>query len=289
MNETPQSSQTAGDPREISRRGWRQILRRTATQIGRDHVSIVSAGVAFFGLLALFPLIAAIVSIAGLVLDPQTIVTQIEGLAANLPPGAANILETQARSVASSGGALSLTAVLGLLLTLYSASAGTKNLMEAMNIAYNETEGRGFLMTNVVGVSLTLVLIFIAIVALTLIAILPAVFGWLGLGGVLSAVFTVVRWPLLAAAAIAALAVLYRFGPNRRQPAWRWLTPGAVLGTVLWLAGSAIFSLYVSTFGSYNETFGSLAGVIILMLWLWLSSFCILLGAELNSEIEAQA
>ncbi|MGF1550970.1 MAG: YihY/virulence factor BrkB family protein [Paracoccaceae bacterium] len=274
--------------REIPKRGWRDIVMRTKDEIGRDHVSIVAAGVAFFGLLALFPLIGSIVSIAGLVFEPQTITGQIDSFASQLPEGAANILKGQAQAVAGSGGLASLTAIVGILLTLYSASSGTKNLMEGMNIAYDEEEGRGFLMKNVVGLSLTLMLIVLFIVGVAIIVVAPAVIGSIGLGSTLGGLSAYLRWPVLALVAIFALAVLYRYGPNRANPEWRWVTPGAVVATILWLVGSAAFSFYVSNFGSYNETYGALAGVIILLLWLWLSSFCILLGAELNSEIEHQ-
>jgi membrane protein len=245
--------------------------------------------VAFFGLLALFPLIAATISIAGLIIDPQTIANEFSRYASSLPQSAADILKGQAKSVASSGGAAGLVAVASLAVTLYSASSGTKNLMEGMNIAFSIEEGRGFLKKNVVGLLLTLMLSFIAILGVIIIAVIPPLLGAIGLGDTLGTVLSVLRWPLLALLAILAFAALYRFGPNREGAEWEWITPGAVAGTALWLVGSALFSLYVANFGSYNETYGSIAGVIILMLWLWLSALCILLGAEMNAAISQQS
>jgi membrane protein len=276
-------------PRDLSHIGWGEVLKQMKERFTNDHLVIVAAGVAFFGLLALFPLIAATISIAGLIIDPQTIANEFSRYASSLPQGAADILKGQAKSVASSGGAAGLVAVASLAVTLYSASSGTKNLMEGMNIAFSIEEGRGFLKKNVVGLLLTLMLSFIAILGVIIIAVIPPLLGAIGLGDTLGTVLSVLRWPLLALLAILAFAALYRFGPNREGAEWEWITPGAVAGTALWLVGSALFSLYVANFGSYNETYGSIAGVIILMLWLWLSALCILLGAEMNAAISQQS
>ena len=276
-------------PREIPRAGWRDIALRTKAELGDDHVSMVAAGVAFYALLAIFPAIAAIISIWGLVFDPQQIEQQINAVAGALPQQAAALLKDQARRLASSaGGALSLGAIGGLVLTLYSASKGLKALIEGLNIIYDEEEERGFLRLNLVALGLTLAVIVVMIVALGLIAAAPPVLGALGLGATAQALIAWLRWPLLFVVALAILAVLYRYAPNRDEARWRWVSWGAVIATALWVPGSVAFSLYVRNFASYHATYGSLGAVIILLLWFWLSAYIVLLGAELNSEMEHQ-
>lgn len=288
MTEATDRGRHAERPRDIPKPGWREILKRTMSEVTADHVSIVSAGVAFFGLLAIFPGIAALVSIAGMILDPATVEQQVAQLSGVLPEDAASILQDQAAKVASGQGAAGLAAVVGLLLTLYSASKGTKSLMEGMNIAYDEDEKRNLIKLNVVALVLTLGLILGFAVALAVTVAAPALLGSMGLSSGVQTAVNWLRWPLLGVFAILGLAVLYRYGPSRADPKWRWVTPGAVIATILWVAGSILFSVYVRNFGSYNATYGALGGVIILLMWFWLSSFIVLLGAELNSEMEHQ-
>ncbi len=279
----------AAGPREIPKSGWRDILLRVKDEIGADHVSIVAAGTAFFGLLALFPAIAALIAIAGLVFDPAAIAAQLQSAAAVLPADAAQILQDQASAVASGGGTkLGFAAIAGLLLTLYSASKGMKTLIEGMNIAYDEEESRGFLMLNVVALALTLLLIVGLVLALGSTVVAPVIVATLGLGSVVEGLITWARWPVLAIVAALGLAVIYRYGPSRATPRWRWISPGAVIATLIWIVGSIAFSIYARNFGSFNETYGTLGGVIILLTWLWLSAFIVLLGAEFNSEMEHQ-
>jgi membrane protein len=279
----------ATGPTEIPKAGWRDILLRVKDEISNDHVSISAAGVAFYGLLAIFPAIAALIGIAGLMFDPAGIEGQLEQAAAVLPENAARILQDQARKVAeNSGGTASFAAIGGLALALYSASAGMRTLMESMNIAYDEDETRGFVALYATSLALTVVLIIGAVVAMGAVLILPTLFGSLGLGAVFQAVLNYGRWPVLALLMILGLAVIYRYGPSREDARWRWITPGAVIATVLWVIASIAFSIYVRNFGSYNETYGSLGGVIILLMWFWLSAFIVLLGAELNAEMEHQ-
>jgi membrane protein len=289
MDRTAHHGRDAEAPRAIPKAGWRDILLRTKDAIPADHVSIVAAGVAFFGLLALFPAIASLVAIAGLVLDPADIGGQLEALAGALPENAAEILRTQARKVTEGAGAgIGIGAAFGILLSLWSASKGMKTLMEGMNIAYGEDEGRGFVRLNLVALALTLFLILGLIVALAAAVAAPALLGALGLGDGLRAAVSWGRWPLLALFAVLGLAVIYRFGPSRAPARWRWVTPGALAATALWIAATIGFSVYVRNFGSYNETYGALGGVIVLLTWLWISAFVVLLGAELNSEAEHQ-
>ena len=278
----------ASRPTEIPSPGWRDILLRVKSEISDDHVSISAAGVAFFGLLAIFPAIAALIGVAGLVLDPASIEQQLAQAATVLPENAAQILTDQARKVASDSGGATFAAIAGVALALYSASSGMRTLMEGMNIAYDEAEKRGFVRLYATSLALTLVLIVGAIVAMAATLILPAVLATVGLGAVFEALLTYGRWPVLALLMILGLAVIYRYGPSRENARWRWITPGAVVATVLWLIASILFSIYVRNFGSYNETYGSLAGVVILLMWFWLSAFVVLLGAELNAEIEHQ-
>lgn len=289
MSSSSDRGREASRPQEIPRLGWKDILLRTKDEMNADHVSVVAAGVAFFGLLAIFPSIVALISIAGLILDPAAIESQIESIASVLPEDAAGILRDQARSVASGAtGAAGLASLIGIALALYSASKGMKTLMEGMNIAYDEEESRGFIALNLVALVLTLFLIFGLLVALGFTVVAPALLGSLGLSEAAQTAVTWGRWPVLAVLTILGLAVVNRYGPSREDPRWRWVSVGAVAATVLWIAGSLAFSVYVRNFGSYNETYGTLGGVIILLTWLWLSAFVVLMGAELNSEIEHQ-
>lgn len=290
MAQTSRRGRQISSPSHIQKRGWWDILLRVKTKLVKNHVSIVAAGVAFFGLLAVFPAITALISIAGLVLDPATIEAQLASLADVLPQDAAEIIKSQAAKVVSGAGTgLGLAALGGLLVSLYSASKGTKSLMEGMNIAYGETEDRSFLEVNLVALALTLFLILGFVGAIVAVMAAPALIAAIGLPEGVETLVTYGRWPMLAVFAIIGLAVIYRYGPSRHTPAWRWVSVGAVLATLVWLLGSFAFSVYVSNFGVYNETYGTLAGLIILLVWLWLSGFVVLLGAELNSEIEHQS
>jgi membrane protein len=276
-------------PQDIPKAGWRDILWRTKAEIADDHTSMAAASIAFYSLLAIFPAIAAMISIWGLMFDPQQITQQIQALSSALPEGAAGIITRQAETVAAnSGTGVSLAAVGGILFALYSASKGMKAMIEGLNVVYDEEEKRGFIKLNLLTLALTLGLIGMMIVTLLLITVLPALLGNLGLGDLVRIGLNYARWPLLLVVALVGLAVLYRYAPSRDEPQWQWVSPGALVATVLWLLGSIAFSIYVSNFRSYNETYGSLGAVVILLMWFWLSAFIVLLGAELNSEIERQ-
>lgn len=280
---------TAHSPTAIPWLGWKDILRRMWREMGNDHVSVVAAGVAFYGLLALFPALTSLISIAGLVLDPAEVVAQLGEWTAGLPQTAADIIVGQSVSVASGGGtALSLAAIGGLALALYSTAKGTKTLMEGMNVAYDEEETRGFLRLNLTALALTGLMIVALLIAVGLGVVVPIVIDAFNLPTIVESLLHLARWIMLAVIAILGLSVLYRYGPSRQDAKWRWITPGAIIAILLWIAATAGFSIYVSNFGSYNETYGALGGVIILLTWLWMSAFIVLLGAELNSEIEHQ-
>ena len=280
---------SAERPSQLPAAGWRDILWRVKTEMAQDNLSLVAAGVAFYALLALFPAIAAVVSIYGLVADPQTVEQQLQSVSHILPQEARSIVEEQLKRVTASGStALGLGAIVSLLLAIWSANKGTQSLITALNIVYDEDEKRGFIWLNVISLGLTVGMFLFLIVCLVAIAGLPALIGNLGLPEVVRQLAVWLRWPILGVAFVVALAMLYRFAPRRDEPRWRWVSWGAVVATVLWLIASGLFSWYVSNFGSYNETYGSLGAVAVLMMWLWLSALIVLLGAELNAEMEHQ-
>ena len=279
----------ADSPRQVSKKGWRDTLLRTKSEMNRDNLSLVAAGVAFYALLAIFPAIAAAISIYGLVADPATVEQQMSAAMNIMPAQAANILREQLTSVASQPSAgLGFGALFGILLALWSTAKGTKALMQGLNIVYDEEEKRGFFKLNATALLLTLGAVVSGIVALSLVAVLPALLNILGLPTWLDIVASLVRWPVVLAVVVVALAVAYRYGPSRDKPKWRWVSPGAGLATALWLIASVAFSVYVSNFGSYSKTYGSVGAVVILMMWFYISAYVSLLGAELDAELEHQ-
>ena len=279
----------AEKPTEIPPRGWWQVVRRAFKESSADNVPILAAGVAFFAFLAIFPAMIAAITLYGIFADPETVAAQVRDLSAALPEQAQPILADQLQSVASaSGGALGIGLVVSLLAAVWSASSGTGNLLKAINIAYDEDESRGFLKVRGLALALTLGAIVFLLLTLALVAVVPVVLNVLPLGPVGTILAQVLRWVLLVALVVAALAVTYRIAPDRDQPRFSWVTTGSLVATVLWIIGSIAFSLYVNNFGSYNKTYGAIAGVVVLMLWLYLTSYIVLLGAEINAESERQ-
>lgn len=284
-----QAGAAAERPSEIPPRGWLAVLWRVWDQVDRDNMLLVAAGCAFYAMLALFPAITALVSIYGVVADPGQVEQQMESLGGFLPEEAVALISTQASSVAGgAGNVLGWSAILAVLFALYTASSGVKTLFTALNIAYEEREERGFLQLNAVALAFTLGAVLAVAVGLGVIVVLPVAVGYLPLGPVGSIAVRIGSWSVLLGLLLLGLAAVYRFGPSRAQPRWRWVTPGSLVAAVLWGAGSLAFSWYVANFASYNETYGVLGGVIILLIWLYLSAFVILLGAELNAELELQ-
>ncbi len=279
----------AGKPSEIPAAGWKDIFLRVKKEIAGDNLSIIAAGVAFYAFLAIFPALAAFVSTYGLAVSPSEVQSHLKAVETLLPPASAELIQTQlAQIVNSQPSQLGWGLLLSIALALWSAAKGMKAMMQAMNITYDEEERRGTIKLNLVALLLTFGAITLVGVFLALIALLPAVWGSLGLSESIRAVLNYLRWPLLAVAAIIALAVLYRYGPSRERPQWRWVSWGAVTATVLWLLGSSLFSLYVSNFANYDKTYGSLGVVVVLMVWFLLSAYSILLGSEVNAEMEHQ-
>ncbi len=281
---------SADSPSDIPKKGWKDILLRVWDEQSKDNVSMLAAGVAYYALLAIFPAVAALVSIYGLVADPSMIETQLNQLGSLLPPDALSIVSDQARKVATAPSqGLGFGLIFGLLLTLWSASRGTNSMVTALNIAYGEKETRGFLKLAMLSMGLTVAGLLFVILAITLIVAVPAAIKIIGLQDTpIGWIASLARWPILAVTIMLALAVFYRYAPDRREPQWRWVTWGSAVATVVWLLGSLGFSVYVSNFGSYNETYGSVGAVVILLLWFNLTSYVVLMGAELNAEIEHQ-
>lgn len=267
-----------------------QVARALYRRFSDDRLAIVAAGVAFYALLAAFPTLAALVAIYGLAFDAQQVASQVAALGGLLPQQALDLLLGELQDLSlTDRRALGWGAAGALALTLWSASRGVKTLLEALNVAYDARERRNFLVLNAVALALTLGAILGTILAIATVVVLPAILRFLGLGPVLEPLVAYARWPILAAAVAAGLAVMYRYGPCRPAVPWRAVLRGALFATALWIGVSALFSLYVSNFDSYNKTYGSVAAVVILLMWLLLSAYAVLLGAELNAELERRA
>lgn len=280
---------TADNPTQLPPKGWKDILFRVKDEVAADRVGLIAAGVAFYGFLAIFPAIAAIMAISGVFFDPTNVTGQIESLSAFVPQDIVDIVTQQAQAVTGSDkGGLGLAAIMGVLVALYSASKGMGSLIEGLNVAYDEEEERGFIRLKLETLGLTLFLVVGLLLSLSVTLVLPAALEFVNLGNFLEPAILVGSFILVALLTIFGLAVLYRYGPSRDAPEWSWASVGAIASCALWIIGSAGFAYYVKSFGSYNESFGTLAGVVIMLTWLWLSAFIILLGAELNAEMEAQ-
>jgi membrane protein len=245
--------------------------------------------VVFFGLLAIFPAVTALVSFYGLFADPSTISANLQKLAMMLPQGTFQIVEEQIGRVVSKGNtALGATFLFGLLLAIWSANAGVKAIFDALNVAYEEREKRSFIRLNLTSLAFTIGGIIGLLLMVGAVVAFPLALDHLGLAPDSKMIVALARWPLLFVVLLAALAILYRFAPSRDEPRWQWLSIGAVTAAVLWIAGSALLSLYLSKFANYSATYGSLGAAIGLMMWMWMSAIVIMFGAELNSEIERQ-
>ena len=288
--DTPeQRGRDAERPSQIPRAGWRDILWRVWQQTGEDNISMIAAGVAFYSLLAIFPAITAFVSLYGMIADPGQAQRQMQLLEGVVPADALSLLAGQVHAVtAARSSQLGLGALVGVAIALWSAGAGVRALMTALNIAYDEQEKRGYLQFYGLAMGFTLGLILAAILSLIIVVGLPVVLQFLPLGGFAQVLITGLTWLTLAVLVIFGLGVLYRYGPSRSPAQSRWVSWGAVTATLLWLLASVLFSLYAANFADYNKTYGALGAVIGLLMWFWLSSFVILLGAELNAEMEHQ-
>lgn len=286
--ERPPGSQ-ADSPAEIPAKGWFQITKRSLKEVGEDNLTLIAGGIAYSWFLSLFPMMIAAVSIYGLVVDPSEVQAQVDDFASGLPQAAQDLILKQLQSISSSsGGGMSLTLILSIALALWSASAGMAGLVQALNIAYDEKDERNFVIKRGLAILLTIgFLVFIAL-AIILVGVFPIVLSALGTNAFVTVLAQIIRVVVLVATFGLFLALLYRVAPHRDAPQLKWLSLGAVVATVIWVVASVLFSFYVDNFGSYSETYGALAGVVVLLLWFWLTALVILLGAEINAETEAQ-
>jgi membrane protein len=271
----------------LFRTDWSAVLWRVYQKINKNRLLAVAAGVVFYGLLAVFPTITAFVSLYGLMADPSTIHERLSLATGVLPQGALNILNEQlTRLTSHRTSALSAGFIGGLVIALWSANAGAKAIMDALNVAYDETEKRSFVRLNLVALAFTLGSIFAVMLALGAVVIAPILLSQLGLTGASETFISLARWPIVLGLVILGLTMLYRYGPSLSDPRWTWLFPGNVIASVSWLILSAVFSWYISHFGNYDATYGSLGAAIGMMTWMWISMIVVLLGAELNAEIQ---
>ncbi|MBU2886696.1 YihY/virulence factor BrkB family protein [Gilvimarinus agarilyticus] len=284
-----EDNHTLNSPTEIPKKCWKSILFRIKGQLTYNHISIVAAGVTFYSFLAIFPAIAAIISIYGLAVDAETVQLQLDQLTSALPEQAHALLSTQLSELANrSPSTLSIGALVSFLLAIWSAKKGANAVIEGIDIAYGSKSSRSYVHKTLLTLVFTAGGILLAIACSALVVGLPAALTTLNLSEPMDLTLRVIRWGVLAGILLISLAIIYRYAPSRPTPQWRWVTPGAVVAICLWLLASSAFSYYVSHFNSYNKTYGSLAAVVILQMWTFVSSYIVLLGAEINSEMERQ-
>jgi len=279
----------ADSPADIPAPGWWDVLKRTVGKVSENRLLTEAAGITFYTLLSLFPGLAALVSLYGLVADPATIADHLSLLAGLIPAGGMEIITTQLRTLASHGSAgLSLGLVTGLLTSLWSANQGMKALADALNVVNEEEETRGFLHRTAVTLAFTLGVILFAILALAAVVAVPVAIHLVGLDALAGTLLQWLRWPVLLVLIALLLALVYRYLPCREAAKWRWVTWGSAVAAVTWVIASLLFSWYVANFGTYDETYGTLGAAIAFMTWIWLSATVVLAGAQLNTELEMQ-
>jgi membrane protein len=274
---------------DIPMRGWRDVGWRMWAGFNEDRILLVAAGATFYLLLALFPALTAFVSLYGFVADPRTIADHIAFLGGVLPSGGLEIINTQLQAlVKQDSDALSAGFLLGLAIALFSANSGIKSLFEGMNVAYGEAENRSFVKLNALSLAFTMGAILVGVCLIVSVGIVPAMLAFLRLDQWTELLISLLRWPLLLLLVGGGMTVLFRYGPSREKAKWRWLSVGAALATLVWLAASWAFSFYLQNFADYNATYGTLGAVIGFMMWTWISVIILLVGAELNAELEHQ-
>jgi membrane protein len=278
---------SAEQPTQIPPKGWLQIAKRGWAEAKADQVPLLAAGVAYYAFMALFPALVAAVLLYGLFADPATIADQVGQVTEALPAQARDLIITQLQTLSQQDTGAGIGVAVSILLALWGASGGVGNLMTAISTAYDEEEKRSFLKKRLLALALTLGAIIFMVIVLSLVAVFPAVIQLVG-GGPLAWLLQALRWVVLALAVAVALAVLYRVAPDRDAPKMKWASTGAIIATVLWILASVGFSLYVANFSNYAKTYGAVAGIVVLLLWLFITCYAILLGAEINAEAEQQ-
>jgi membrane protein len=279
----------AQGPSEIPALGWKDIFLRVYNGITDDRILANAAGVTYYALLALFPGIAAMVSIYGLFADPKAIISHVDTMAGFAPGGAIDVIRDQLTRLSAQGSTkLGVSFLIGLVISLWSANSGIKALFDSLNVVYEEEEKRSFIRLNTVTLCFTIATIGFLLVALACVLAFPVVLNHLPAPGVTGHFLNIARWPALLVLVAAGLTLIYRYGPSRTEPRWQWISWGGALAAALWLAASALFSWYAANFGNFNKTYGSLGAIIGFMTWMWVSIIVVLVGAKLNAEIEHQ-
>jgi membrane protein len=274
-------------PRELAAHRWRDVARRVFRGFLDDRIMAEAAGVTFYAMLALFPALASMISLYGLLGDPRALADNVRGLDGILPGGGIDIIRTQVTALAGNPpSALGFGFLLGLAVSLWSANAGVKALFDALNVVYHEREKRGFVRLTLISFAFTFGLLGVVIAATFAVLIVPVVLNFVGFGDAAAAALNLLRWPVMLVMVGFALSFVYRYGPSRPQARWRWISWGSAFASVAWVVTSLAFSAYVSHFGSYNKTYGSLGAAMGFMTWIWLSAIVVLLGAELNVNVE---
>ncbi len=279
----------AHSPRSIPWRGWTRVLRRTGLVMLTDRVGLTAAGCAFYGTLALFPGISMLLSLYGLVFDPVTVEPQLAVLRDLLPPPAWALIDERVRQLVSQPPAtLGVRLLISTGVAFWSSATGIKAVLAALNLAYEETEQRSFLKFQLVAFTITFTAIVGASVAVAVLVALPQLLGLIGVPDGTAWLIQLSSLGVLVLSLLTGLSLLYRYGPSRERPRWQWVTPGSLIATVLWVAASALFSLYVGHIASYDVAYGPLGAVAAMMMWFYVTAYAVLLGAELNSELELQ-
>jgi membrane protein len=287
--EEPGRGREAETPKDIPVKGLRDVFWRVVSEVIQDRVTLVAAGVAFYVLLSLFPALGALVSLYGLIADPTTMVKHIEFVSDVVPPGAFDIILTQLNVlVMAKPSSLGLGFLVGLAVALWSANSAVKAIFDAMNIAYGETEKRGVIRLNVMSLAFTAMALLLAAVFIAAIGGVPAVLAYVWLDRWQESLIRILRWPIVLTFIGSGIAMIYHFGPSREPAKGRWISWGAVLSTLLWVTASILFSYYLETFADYQATYGALGALIGFMIWTWISVMIIIVGAELNAELEHQ-
>jgi membrane protein len=278
----------AQTPAQIPPAGWRDVGLRVFHGISEDRITTISGGVTFFVLLALFPGLAGLISLYGLFADSTTVAQHLNSLDGILPEGGIQILRDQLEQLTSQPPhKLGFATLASLAISLWSANGGIKAMFEGLNAVYEQNEKRSFIKLNAISLALTLAAVAFVIASLLTITVVPKLLSFLDLSGI-SEIVNYARWPVLLVVASLMIAVVYRFGPSREQPQWRWISPGSIFAAVTWIAASLLFSWYTAHFGSYNKTYGSLGAAVGFMTWIWISTMVILIGAKINAELEHQ-
>ena len=270
-------------------KGLRDVFWRVVHEVLEDRVTLIAAGVAFYLLLALFPALAALVAIYGLIADPATMADHLHELSALLPPGAFDLIAERIKTLVDArSSTLGLTFFVGLAVAVWSTHSATLAVFDAMNIAYEETEKRGVMRLNALGLCFTLCAMLAATLMIGLVAVMPVLLSYLWLDQFKENLALLLRWPFLLLIAAIATTAVYRFGPSREPAKLRWMTWGAVLVTVAWFLMSVTFSFYLNHFANYNATYGTLGALMGFLVWTWLSLVILIVGGELNAELEHQ-